>query len=259
VRLSAFIRDQNAAGIEPHLTSEFVAQVERIPLPRLRERAFRALVAMVGEVGNDVQQIHRFGPVLKIQAVSYSGNEDDLWFLICVLDQEGFVKLREHGYVNLTIQGILKAEELTSQRGARLQGFVAMSFDPSMDEVYAVGFYSGIRKAGYMPFRIDRKEHINGISDEILSEIRRSGFLVADYTHMNNGVYFEAGVAVGLGIPVIGTCRSDHLEKLHFDIKHVNTLKWVTSEQLADDLAKRIAGVIGDGPLRASNPNLDQL
>ena len=97
-------------------------------------------------------------------------------------------------------------------------------------------------------FRIDAKEHINGISDEILAEIRRSRFLVADYTLTNNGVYFEAGVAVGLGIPVIGTCRADHLDKLHFDIKHINTLKWETPAQLARDLTKRISGVIGNGP-----------
>jgi nucleoside 2-deoxyribosyltransferase len=118
-----------------------------------------------------------------------------------------------------------------------------------MDESYTSGFDPGIRAAGYQPFRIDRKEHINGISDEILAEIRRSRFLVADYTLTNNGVYFEAGVAVGLGIPLIPTCRADYLGKLHFDIKHINTLKWETPEQLARDLARRIAAVIGDGPL----------
>jgi nucleoside 2-deoxyribosyltransferase len=74
--------------------------------------------------------------------------------------------------------------------------------------------------------------------------------LVADYTNVNNGVYFEAGFAVGLGIPVIGTCRSNHFDKIHFDIKHINTIKWVSPAQLASDLAKRIAAVIGDGPLR---------
>jgi len=118
-----------------------------------------------------------------------------------------------------------------------------------MDEAYTSGFDPGVRAAGYQPFRIDGKEHINGISDEILAEIRRSRFLIADYTLSNNGVYFEASVAVGLGIPVIGTCRADHLHKLHFDIRHINTLKWETPYQLARDLTKRISGVIGDGPL----------
>jgi len=49
----------------------------------------------------------------------------------------------------------------------------------------------------------------------------------------NNGVYFEAGVAVGPGIPVIGTCRADYLTRLHFDIRHINTIKWGPTEQLA--------------------------
>ncbi len=45
-----------------------------------------------------------------------------------------------------------------------------MSFERSMDEAYTLGFYPAIKAAGYEPFRIDRKEHVNGISDEILME-----------------------------------------------------------------------------------------
>ena len=127
-----------------------------------------------------------------------------------------------------------------------------MSFDASMDEAYTLGFDPGIRAAGYRPFQIDAKEHINGISDEIQTEIRRSRFLVADYTLLNNGVYFEAGFALGLGLPVIPTCRADQFDKLNFDIRHINTLKWVTPAQLAHDLANRISGVIGTGPLAIS-------
>lgn len=110
VQLSAFIQDQNAAGIVPHLIADLVDQVKRIPIPRLQERSLRALAAMAGEVGNDIQHIHRFGLMLKIQAVSYCADEDELWFLTCILEQEGFVKLREHGYVNLTIKGISKSK-----------------------------------------------------------------------------------------------------------------------------------------------------
>ncbi len=96
--------------------------------------------------------------------------------------------------------------------------------------------------------RIDSKEHANGISDEIMAEIRRSRFIVADYTKMNNGVYFEAGFALGTGIPIIPTCRADDFDKLHFDIRHINTLKWTEPDDLADALKKRILGVIGEGP-----------
>lgn len=50
VRLSAFVREQNAAGITPLLRPEVIRQVERRPLPRLQDRALRALSAMVREV-----------------------------------------------------------------------------------------------------------------------------------------------------------------------------------------------------------------
>jgi len=218
VRLSAFIHGQNTAGVVPNLTADLVAQVERVPIPRLRERSLRALAAMAEEVGNRSQPIRCFGKMPAIQAISYSADEDELWLLICILERDGFVNLRDHGFANLTIEGILKAEDLSSQGSPHLQGFVAMSFDSTMDEAYTLGFYLGITNAGYSAIRIDKEQHINGITDEILVQIRRSRFVVADYTHMNNGVYFEAGVAVRLGIPVIATCRADHLDKLHFDI-----------------------------------------
>ncbi len=36
-------------------------------------------------------------------------------------------------------------------------------------------------------------------------------FMIADFTGHRGGVYFEAGFAHGLGIPVIWTCREDQL------------------------------------------------
>jgi hypothetical protein len=190
---------------------------------------------------------------LRIHAVSYSKDDEELCMLLGILEGDGLITTEgaiATSAIRLTPAGLIQAEELTHQGDEYLQAFVAMSFDPAMNEAYTAGFDPGIRQAGYRPLRIDGKEHVNGISDEILAEIRRSRFLIADYTHMNNGVYFEAGVAVGLGIPVIPTCRADHLDKLHFDIRHINTLRWETPKQLAHDLAKRISAVIGDGPMR---------
>jgi hypothetical protein len=209
------------------------------------------LAAIVGEIGYELNRDFAISGCHRIYAVSYSADETELAIPLEILEADGLIKTtgRIPTTVCVTPAGFIQAEELSQPRTAYLQGFVAMSFDPSMKGAYTRGFDQGIRTAGYKPFRIDRKEHINGISDEILSEIRVSRFVIADYTFMNNGVYFEAGVAVGLGIPVIATCRADYLEKLHFDIRHINTLKWETPEQLASDLAKRIAGVIGEGPL----------
>ena len=45
--------------------------------------------------------------------------------------------------------------------------------------------------------RIDAKEYAGGVMDEIISEIRRARFVIADCTQQRNGVYFEAGFAIG--------------------------------------------------------------
>jgi hypothetical protein len=53
--------------------------------------------------------------------------------------------------------------------------------------------------------RVDQKHHhLNKVDDEIIAEIRRSRFLVADFTcepgKVRGGVYFEAGFAMGLNM-----------------------------------------------------------
>jgi hypothetical protein len=127
-----------------------------------------------------------------------------------------------------------------------------MWFGEVMKEAYAVGIERAILKSGYLAMRIDRKEHINRIDDEIIAEIRRSRFVVADFTSETGprgGVYFEAGFAFGLNIPVIWTCREDKIDDVHFDTRQFNHLVWKTPADLYEQLKNRIGAVIGDGPL----------
>jgi len=51
--------------------------------------------------------------------------------------------------------------------------------------------------------------------------IRTARFVIADLTHDNNGAYFEAGFAEGLGLPVIYTCEAGKFDakKTHFRYK----------------------------------------
>jgi hypothetical protein len=67
--------------------------------------------------------------------------------------------------------------------------------------------------------RPDRVEHNDNVNDRIISEIRSCQFMVADFTLHRNGVYFEAGLASGLGRPVICTCRRDEMRDAHFDTR----------------------------------------
>ena len=160
------------------------------------------------------------------------------------------------GEFNLTVSGHAHLEELDRRGSDSSQAFVAMWFDPSMEKAWREGIKLGIEDAGYKALRIDRKEHANKIDDEIIAEIRRSRFIIADFTHgcggARGGVYYEAGFAYGLGLRVIFTCRKDVFEKVHFDTRQYNHIVWETLEELRSKLARRIAAVLGDGPLRTN-------
>lgn len=153
-----------------------------------------------------------------------------------------------------------RMDHLASGAAATDQGFVAMWFDDSIADAYVDGIEPALSDAGYRPMRIDRKEHNNKIDDEILAEIRRSRFVVADFTCgmvagenstvaiPRGGVYYEAGFAQGLGIPVIWCVRADQIGHVHFDTRQFNHIAWSTPQELRERLAARIAASVGWGP-----------
>ena len=156
----------------------------------------------------------------------------------------------------LTVDGYSRLEDLNYTSSSSSQAFVAMWFDSSMKSARD-SILLAIKNAGYEPIIIDQKPHINKIDDEIIAEIRRSRFVVADFTQdqsgARGGVYYEAGFAHGLGIPVIFTCQKDWLKKIHFDIRQYNCITWEKEDlkKLQEDLANRITAILGDGPGRS--------
>ena len=199
-------------------------------------------------------------------AQSESIDRHEVSFLLGYLEEQGWLK-KPHREMKdkfiLTVEGYARLAELDNVATDSSQGFVAMWFDDSMKDTYEIGIRPGIEDAGYEARRIDRIEHINKIDDEIIAEIRRSRFVVADFTHgdtgARGGVYYEAGFAHGLNIPVIFTCREDILMDIHFDTRQYNHIAWDSGklEEFRKELADRISAVIGDGPNKNKNNEQD--
>jgi hypothetical protein len=185
-------------------------------------------------------------------AVAYAQDRDELQFVLRYLQDQKLIEDRSPTSpqgMRITPDGYAYIDELGARHQASLQGFVAMWFQPSMTPAYEVGFAPGIQAAGYRPFRLDRHEHVNRIDDEIIAQIRKSRFVVADFTGHRGGVYFEAGFALGLNLPVIWSCHKDHIKDLHFDIRQFNCLPWDQPADLSTALQMRIEAVMGQGPL----------
>ena len=194
-------------------------------------------------------------------AVLWHGPEsidsDEVRFLADYLSSRGLIKTSPKAsslqYCILSVEGYSHLATIRDSLRPN-QTFVAMWLDPSLDSLYDEAIKPAIEDAGYEACRIDQRESIGKIDDEIIREIRRSRFMVADFTQGNDGnrgsVYYEAGFARGLGLPVISTCREDQFQMLAFDTRQYVHISWNDFVVLRRQLANRIGAVIGEGTLQ---------
>jgi nucleoside 2-deoxyribosyltransferase len=204
----------------------------------------------------------------EISAACAVQNTDETQTLIGFCIDQQLLKKGTSSTLELTYEGLSHLEKIRQTLTDSSSAFVAMWFGSPMSDVYENGIRLAIEDAGYKPVRIDRIEHNNKIDDEIISEIRRSKFVVADFTSelidrkfndgkdtkvalARGGVYFEAGFALGLGKPVIWCVRKDIVDakELHFDTQQYAHIVWERPDELRSKLAKRITATLDYGPL----------
>ena len=269
-RLTTLLIDERRRGNPcPQIDNITMDNAKRNAPLSVHDRAERLLEFVVSRTEAIGQQV----PIHDSEEGSFAWSESVYWieveFLIKYLVRNQWIDFDERlmrfsrtlldgntdtvrsGTAVVSVAGYARiADQSTSPDSS--QAFVAMWFDPRMDEAYSGGISPGIIDAGYDPLRIDQKPDVNKIDDEIIAEIRRSRFLVVDFTHGDDGarggVYYEAGFAHGLGLPVIFSCREDIVESLHFDTRQYHHIVWETPAELREGRRNRILALIGAGP-----------
>lgn len=277
VKVTHEIVDHNMLSSTPEILTTTIEGLAAVSLPRPQDRADRLLRYLVRESRHLGQNLDGFsvghttrgegfihlgtktGPkAWPLFAWSDSTHDDEVIFLLRMLAESGAVQLSDNSPIpNVVV--LPKGYELVRSALGEVQldqAFVAMWFDASMANAYELGIEAAIRECGYRPLRIDQKEHVNKVDDEIIAEIRRSRFVVADFTSKPNrprgGVYFEAGFALALEKPVIWCCRSDLIDQVHFDTRQFNHIVWADPAELKEKLKNRIGAFLGLGPFRQS-------
>jgi len=199
-------------------------------------------------------------------AIAYTKFPDEIRAIVYALKDAGQLtdlkapRLDEMRF-RLTVEGITHAESLLQTASASSKVFVATQFRQA--EGYPF-HYTMVRDEAIIPavkeacgltaFTVDQKEHNEYITDYMIAEIKTSRFLIADLTHNNNGAYWEAGYAKGLGKAVIYICNQNWLDekdeigapkhKIHFDVEQINCIRWKTLEELGIKLCNRIRATI---------------
>ena len=132
--------------------------------------------------------------------------------------------------VNLTLKGWEQYEAEKRGQFDGNYGFLAMQFgDVDLENFVNDIVKPTIKEATGCDLVDMRNVSKAGIIDNIMRvQIRDAKFVIVDLTHDNNGAYWEAGYAEGLGKPVIYICEKKKFEakKTHFDTNHCTTVPW---------------------------------
>lgn len=188
--------------------------------------------------------------------------------------RQGLIRVEGFSSI-LTFEGHEYVENMGLSGNSADTIFVAMWFGSERTNRF---FNETVRPAvigaGYKCVRIDQEQHNDRIDERILAEIRKSRAVIADITcglakpiktwsrseevgAPRGGVYFEAGFAAGLGIPIIWTLDqsiADVENVVHFDSRQYNQIRWGEDFEAARDLLQsRIIATLGKGRFYSSD------
>lgn len=224
-------------------------------IPERIERSFCCLVR-AGDAGDRLGRKIRFDQDDWRQFLPFAFDFHDAGYIVSALREYDWITTspRESPYmVSIAPTGWAKFHDLSESGSDRSNPvFVAMWFGgderkPEMDGLYEKAIAPAVKAAGYHLMRADSKQHNDFIMGRIIDDIRRAPFVVAELTGNNEGVYYEAGFARGLGTPVIWCVNSKEV-KPHFDVSGINHVRWNEPSDLRTKLEDRVLSTIGKGP-----------
>lgn len=243
-KLGGWISEQNRLSSIPNISSDKLKSILSIPIPNINERAYIILLECYKDT-DLLGKLYKFDKE-KLLSATYSINDTELQYLLDYLESEKhIIKNLQNSSFNIQPSGYKILEQLKNPTNITSKfAFIAMSFDKELKHVFTDGISVAIVDAGFKPFRVDHEEYVGRIDDEILAGIQKSRFIVADFTGHKAGVYFEAGFAMGLGIPIVWTCRDDSINHLHFDIRQYNCIVWDNITSLKKKLYNRVTALM---------------
>ncbi|MCL1806701.1 MAG: nucleoside 2-deoxyribosyltransferase [Oscillospiraceae bacterium] len=282
--IAGYLYEFNISNNEPFIFTsgglERVLKDERIPKTPMR-RLERLLVSLY-KIDDTIGLIYEinFGSYIiplntKIMypiSLVYARNFNETVDMFSNLEKLGYMRKKDAYHYSISPAGFERAEQLLSSNVDSISVFVAMGFREDLIEACEKAIKPACKACGFDAHLISDKPHNNGITDEIMVEIKRSKFVIVDFTYNNSGAYFEAGYAQGLGRPIIRCCKDEWFNKkdkdgkrvnsLHFDVQHYNTIIWKNHEdlyrQLKNNIRVNIEGAILDeSPQTYINQNED--
>jgi hypothetical protein len=225
---------------------EFIA-TSRPSIVEQSENLLSELATKAGEPGVQVEVTNHFEWIGVVGAKTEAGVKAIFDYLLQLgVIEEGDSTMSALRY-RVSVAGWQHYEELQKQAKDSTIAFMAMQFgDNELDKVVDEVFRDAVAQTGFRLQKLTDEQRAGLIDDQLRVQIRRTRILIADLTHANNGAYWEAGFAEGLGIPVIYTCKQSVFDnektKPHFDTNHYLTVIW--NPEKPEEAAEKLKATI---------------
>lgn len=251
--ISGYIRENQSKRQRFQLTQDVIDKLNKIPLPTMNEKIFKIMRWLQEQtnypgawINIDTNDTPRDPELI---AICYATNNSEVRYFIDYLHKINFITSdASRRQYSITVEGF---NYLESQRNLIESNlcFCAMSFGDDHRYIYDKFIQPAVKLAGYEVKRVDEDPHNIGVVDKIFALIRQSKFVIADLSGNKDGVYYEAGFTKGLGREVIFSCEDSDFKRVHFDVQHLNLVKWSQQniEKAIQDLKWRIEGLFGKG------------
>jgi hypothetical protein len=189
--------------------------------------------------------------IAKLYTIFYLKNSKEFLDILRFLKEEKILSMsgsvtNDITDVTLTVPGFSEIESTLRNHSQSKKVFIACKFKTTYQDKLVKVIKAACTSCGFEANLVSDERHNNNISNKIISDIKQSKFIIADFTNQNNGVYFEAGYAMGMSKEVIRLIDERQKDELHFDISQFSYIPWENGkwEELKEDLIDQIKATI---------------
>lgn len=240
--VSAYIRELNDCGEEVTLSADDIDHIVTSPkIPVTIEDKSNRLLQYLYRHSEGLGEAVVIEPLSSNYNLTYSPNLQELVYIIEKLRSEQLI-IREGMSFQLTEKG--RSEAAASAGGQELEPCsVLIAGEEDLRTVWQERLLPNIEQFGYLPRLLTHTAHTKpqNLETYSLELIADSKLIIADLTGQSPEVYFTAGYALGLNIPVVWTVNSSDAEIIPEKIKELRPIVWDTFEELLELLQQKLS------------------
>lgn len=158
----------------------------------------------------------------------------------------GNMEGRTYYHDRLTYDGLEYVENLESPNASSKNVFLAFNFETELNDIFSTYVREAVEESNLTCIIVNQNntELNKSITDEIIGKLKSSRIVIADFTNHRNSVYFEAGFAMGMKIPIIWTVQKGHDDAMSFDTRQYPHIVWENGEDLKKQIMDRIRVIL---------------